>query len=185
MIMRCSECNRDFSEDDLITFGNAMVCAECKPVFVQKLREGITRAGEMVYGGFWIRAGAKILDGIILSVANGLVGFAASFMIGPTVSRSGYEFVILIIVWTLSFALNIGYVTYFLGKFGATPGKMACGLKVVRPDGEKISYARACGRFFADILSAMILYIGYIMVAFDEEKRALHDHICDTRVIKA
>ena len=184
--MRCSECNRDFNEDDLITFGNAMVCAECKPIFVQKLREGITRAGAMVYGGFWIRVGAKVIDWIILSVANGFIVFAARFIIAVAAdSRPGYEFVSIIIFWIVSFALNISYVTYFLGKFSATPGKMACGLKVVRPDGEKISYARACGRFFAEMISGMILYIGYIMVAFDGEKRALHDYICDTRVIKA
>ena len=73
---------------------------------------------------------------------------------------------------------------FFLGKFGATPGKMACKLKVVRPDGERISYARALGRHFAEMLSGIILYIGYIMAAFDEEKRTLHDRICDTRVIK-
>jgi uncharacterized RDD family membrane protein YckC len=62
---------------------------------------------------------------------------------------------------------------------------MACGLKVVRPDGEKISYARACGRFFAEFVSSLTLAIGYIIAAFDGEKRSLHDRICDTRVIKA
>jgi uncharacterized RDD family membrane protein YckC len=62
---------------------------------------------------------------------------------------------------------------------------MACGLKVMRPDGEKISYARACGRTFAEGISSAILCIGYILVAFDEERRALHDRICDTRVIRA
>jgi uncharacterized RDD family membrane protein YckC len=39
------------------------------------------------------------------------------------------------------------------------------------------------GRFSAEILSGLIFYIGYIMVAFDSEKRALHDRICNTRVI--
>jgi uncharacterized RDD family membrane protein YckC len=34
------------------------------------------------------------------------------------------------------------------------------------------------------MLSAMILYIGYIMAGFDSQKRALHDMICDTRVIQ-
>ncbi|HET6371045.1 MAG TPA: RDD family protein, partial [Nitrospiria bacterium] len=42
----------------------------------------------------------------------------------------------------------------------------------------------ACGRYFAEILSGIILCIGYIMAAFDDEKRALHDRICGTRVIK-
>jgi len=75
-------------------------------------------------------------------------------------------------------------VTYFLGKFSATPGKMALGLKVLRADGEMITYPRALGRFFAEFLSSVILAIGYIMAAFDEEKRALHDRICDTRVVR-
>jgi uncharacterized RDD family membrane protein YckC len=39
------------------------------------------------------------------------------------------------------------------------------------------------GRFFAKILSAMMLWIGFIIAAFDREKRALHDHICGTRVV--
>jgi uncharacterized RDD family membrane protein YckC len=33
------------------------------------------------------------------------------------------------------------------------------------------------------IVSGIILLIGYIMAGFDEEKRALHDRVCDTRVI--
>jgi uncharacterized RDD family membrane protein YckC len=34
------------------------------------------------------------------------------------------------------------------------------------------------------MLSAIILMIGYIMAGFDEQKRALHDILCDTRVIR-
>jgi hypothetical protein len=43
---------------------------------------------------------------------------------------------------------------------------------------------RAIGRYFAKLLSMLILGIGYIMVAFDSEKRGLHDMICDTRVVR-
>lgn len=171
----CSQCGMVYFDDELIQFGDALVCGKCKPLFVQKLKEGVTVGGEMVYAGFWIRFGAKFIDGIIL----GTVGFALAFVGGSIGGRGTSVFVNF-----LSNAIGIVYVTYFLGKFGATPGKMACGLKVVRSDNEKITYARACGRFFAEILSSIILCIGYIIVAFDEEKRALHDRICDTRVIK-
>jgi uncharacterized RDD family membrane protein YckC len=75
------------------------------------------------------------------------------------------------------------YNTFFVGRFGATPGKMACRLRVVIPDGAHISYMRALGRNFAEWVSAIVLAIGYIMAAFDSEKRALHDRICDTRVV--
>jgi uncharacterized RDD family membrane protein YckC len=61
---------------------------------------------------------------------------------------------------------------------------MAVGLRIVTSDGGRVSYARALGRSFAEILSSIICYIGYIIVAFDDQKRALHDHICDTRVVR-
>ena len=79
----------------------------------------------------------------------------------------------------------IVFATYFIGRFAATPGKMICGLKVVTPDGAgSVSYARAAGRHLSEYISMIILAIGYIMAAFDSEKRALHDRICNTRVIK-
>ena len=61
---------------------------------------------------------------------------------------------------------------------------MVLGLKVVRPDGGPVSLGRAIGRYFAKILSAIILLIGFIMAGFDREKRGLHDILVDTRVIK-
>jgi uncharacterized RDD family membrane protein YckC len=76
------------------------------------------------------------------------------------------------------------YTIFFLGKYGATPGKMVCRLVVVTAEGGKITYARAAGRFFAEILSALICYVGYLLAAFDEEKKTLHDRICDTRVVQ-
>ena len=167
----------EFSDEELIRIGDVRVCAGCKPIIVQRLREGVTLAGEMVYAGFWIRFGAKIIDGIILSAIGFVLGLVGALITSHAVVNTIFQN-------TLSFAFSIAYGTYFLGKYRATPGKMACGLKVVRSDGEQISYARACGRSFAEILSSIILCIGYIIAAFDEEKRALHDRICDTRVIK-
>jgi uncharacterized RDD family membrane protein YckC len=183
----CSECGRAFDQDELIRIGDTQVCAECKPLFVQRLREGVTLPGEMVYAGFWIRVGAKIIDIIILWALGFVVSLLGGFFISG--SSLGGQIPIRfiagnIVIVMLSWVIQIAYPIYFLGKYSATLGKMACGLKVVRPDGEKISYARACGRVFAEGVSSLILCIGYIMVALDEEKRALHDRICDTRVVK-
>ena len=61
---------------------------------------------------------------------------------------------------------------------------MAFGLKVVLPDGGRVTYWRAFGRHFAEMVSAFTLAIGYIMAGFDSQKRSLHDRICSTRVIK-
>ena len=174
----CSQCGMVYFDDELIQFGDALVCGKCKPLFVQKLKEGVTVAGEMVYAGFWIRFGAKFIDGILLGIAGFALGFLGGLILRNAIAVAVIENI-------LSLALSIAYATYFVGRYGATPGKMACGLKVVRSDGEKVSYGRACGRFFAELVSSITLTIGYIMAAFDEEKRALHDRICDTRVIRA
>ena len=88
----------------------------------------------------------------------------------------------------IQFAVMLAGVTYdaiFVGRFGATPGKMICNLRIVHPDGSRLSYPRAFGRCGAKWLSGITFGIGYLMAAFDDEKRALHDQICDTRVIRS
>jgi uncharacterized RDD family membrane protein YckC len=89
-----------------------------------------------------------------------------------------------IIATVFSFVAMLTYEVVFLGKYGATPGKMALKLKVIRADGLPMSYGLAAGRYLGKILSGMLLLIGFIIAAFDEQKRALHDRICDTRVVR-
>jgi uncharacterized RDD family membrane protein YckC len=159
------------------------VCAGCKPVFMQKLAEGAAvNTGAMTYAGFWIRVGAKILDGLIVGIffLPPIIYFAIK---GGTQQQAGGLQVFQLLFQFLYMAANIGYQIFFLGKYGTTLGKRACGLRVVTAEGGKISYGRATGRAFAEMLSGMICDIGYLIVAFDSQKRALHDHICNTRVI--
>lgn len=80
--------------------------------------------------------------------------------------------------------LRIGYYTFTIGRYGASVGMMAMEIQVIKTGGGKVSYARALSRYLASFLSATLLGIGYLMIAFDPKKRALHDWICCTRVIK-
>ena len=180
VIAECAECAETFTTSEMIRLGASWVCTECKPIFAQKTmggKEVISRA--TAYGGIWNRFGAKLMDGFILGVMNvTMVTVGSAFFAG---SKS------MALVFTLQFiqfAVNIAYITLFLGRFGATPGKMACGLTVVTAEGGRMSYARALGRCFAELLSGLILSIGYILALFDDRKRTLHDHICNTRVVK-
>jgi len=66
----------------------------------------------------------------------------------------------------------------------ATLGKKALGLEVTDLEGRRISFGRATGRFFAKMISALILWIGFIMAGFTEKKQALHDMIAGTLVIR-
>ncbi len=184
----CSQCGKTFPEEELAVFSNSLICAACKPVFVQKLKEGVSTA-DMRYAGFWIRFGAKIIDGIIMTIFSVIINFIFGMVMvmpgqGMNPDQMGSYMAVGFIAAIIQWGLNILYVTWFLGRFGATPGKMACGLTVVTAENEKISYLRAFARFFSEFLSGIIFFIGYIMAAFDSEKRALHDRICNTRVVK-
>ena len=181
----CAECGRAFAEDDMIRFTDTWVCAACKPIFVQKIKEGVTIAGVMEYAGFWIRFGAWFIDWIILAIASTVVYLPMSFLGIFSADQPGTFAVIQLFASLLNFIIPAVFDTWFVGKYAATPGKMACKLKVVMADGARVSYARAMGRHFAKYISGLILGIGYIMAGFDDQKRSLHDRICDTRVIKS
>jgi uncharacterized RDD family membrane protein YckC len=153
--------------------------------------------GQTQYGGFWIRFLARVIDGILLFVVGMIIRLPLTFMmggIGVGLSRSQDPAAALAAlpalfgVIGLSILINIVvgflYEVYFLSSRGATPGKMALGLRVIRADGGPITMNLAVGRYFAYILSNFTFFIGFIIAGFDEEKRALHDRICNTRVIK-
>ncbi len=180
----CSECGRAQAAEDLIRIDDAAICADCKPLFIQKLRAGITAQRGPVYAGFWIRCGAKLIDLMILVGVNLVTGLvfilAAGGLDGADASPADSLF-----LQAIYQVFGAAYTTFFLGRFGATPGKMVCGLRVAAPDGQPISYPRALGRYLAEYLSGLLLMLGYLVAAFDGEKRTLHDRICATRVIRA
>jgi uncharacterized RDD family membrane protein YckC len=66
----------------------------------------------------------------------------------------------------------------------ATVGKKLLGLTVTDLEGRRISFGRATGRYFAKIISSLILFIGYMMAGFTEKKQALHDMIAGTLVLR-
>jgi uncharacterized RDD family membrane protein YckC len=176
--VECCVCRKDYADDQITGLGDYAICADCKPIILERLREGSLLASTRgaVYGGFWIRVGAKLIDSVVLLGIFYVIGTVGSFM-GEAAGR--------VFAGIMSTAIGLGYVTYFLGEHGATPGKMACGLKVVRSNNEPVSYTRAFGRMWAEYVSFLIFCIGYLMVAVDGERRSLHDRICDTRVVRA
>jgi uncharacterized RDD family membrane protein YckC len=188
----CAECGRVFPFSELVAIGQVTVCGVCKPRFLQRVREGGHALGAVRYGGFWVRFIARMIDSLALSVVGWIIQIPLLFLI-PTTIRPGQDptavlprtFAILGIATLLNLGVALAYEVYFIATKGATPGKMAFGLKVVRSDGGGISKGLATGRYFATWVSSITLLIGYMMAGWDEEKRALHDRICDTRVIYA
>ena len=80
--------------------------------------------------------------------------------------------------------INAAYATIAWSFFGTSIGKRVFSLYVVRPDGSKLSPGRALGRYLLTALSGVLLGIGYLMVAFRKDKRALHDLLAGTYVVR-
>ncbi|PYS52739.1 MAG: hypothetical protein DMG13_15475 [Acidobacteria bacterium] len=181
----CTECGGAYHVDDMIRYGNSRVCVRCKPGFLQKLAEGAEiRTGEMRYAGLGTRFGAVCLDGILLWVALLGLQLMAGLSMAQSLGVEQQDLVVQLVFLAIQLVAGISYETILIGKYGATVGKMLCKIKVVTADGGRVSYLRAVGRYFAKVLSAVTLMIGYIIAAFDHpENRALHDRLCNTRVV--
>ena len=169
-----------------------------KDVYIQQMREGVATAlpGSVEYAGFWIRVVAKIIDGIVMFIPQMLIqtffGLAAPGLINtenpgaePTPEQLGMLFGSMGLVMVLSIGMQALYNGIMVGKYGATLGKMAVGIKVINADRTPVSMGKGFGRYFAELVNSFTCSIGYIIAAFDSEKRALHDHIASTRVVRS
>ena len=152
----------------------------------------------MSYAGFWKRFAAYLIDTILVGAVVGIislvfgVGLFGSMATMDVQSMSEEESAAMaagMVGGLMMFAL-IMFVLQWLyfalmessSKQG-TLGKMALGIVVTDLSGNRISFGRATGRYFGKILSGLIFYIGYIMVAFTEKKQGLHDMISSCLVM--
>jgi len=98
--------------------------------------------------------------------------------------RTGAWFIDLILLAVA--ALGLVVVAYFIGLWawrGQTLGQMAAHIKVVRQDGKPMDLGTAVLRFIGYVVCVLTLGIGFLMIAFDEQKRGLHDRLAGTYVI--
>lgn len=158
---------------------------------------------ELNYAGFWLRFAAYIIDRFIISVIGLIIAIPSvliivSMAIGldkvsdledlladGNLLKVGVIVGIIILISLLSLVTTwLYYALFESSKQGGTPGKMAVNIKVTTYEGERLSFARATGRYFARIITNMTLLVGYIMVGFTEKKQALHDILANCVVIR-
>jgi len=183
----------------MVQIAGNWVCGDCKPAYLSRVMASGAAAVSprgWHYGGFWIRFGARMIDGLVLGVPL-LIMFA---LLIPSLLKtqrdpSNPDFTAFaafgITFFLLYFLAVICYEVLMLKYRGATLGKMACGLKVVRADGAGLGWGVSFGRFFMwnivtsgiPYVNSILVLISAIMAGTDSEKRALHDRVCDTRVV--
>ena len=138
--------------------------------------------------GFWIRVLAAIIDGMVLAVPTAIIFVATLGGIAALGSLDAID------EWTAEPILRvsqlgasgIGLLYYVImnGTWGATLGKMAVRIKIVRVDGRPIGYGIALARYLIkSILGSCTCSLMFLSVAFNPEYRGWHDQIVGTRVI--
>ncbi|MGH9559849.1 MAG: RDD family protein [Terracidiphilus sp.] len=141
------------------------------------------------YAGVGIRFAARFVDGLIFGIPVIVILALAVPNLLRTMASRGPALNSTFVLIAITFSLF--YEVLMLRYYGATLGKMACGLKVVRGDGRNLGWGVSFGRYamYNVVISAMplvnwlLLLTTAIMAGTDEQSRGLHDRVCDTRVI--
>ncbi|MBF0433623.1 MAG: RDD family protein [Fibrobacteria bacterium] len=177
----CALCNKHLPSSEMMQYEGKWICADCKPQFEIRLKEGDNlEIDDYTIASIGKRFGAIVIDGLVFLVLN-LITSAITVALA---SSTGKGIIVAQVVNMLgSFVLPLIYEVVFIGLKGATPGKMAMGVKVISTDGEPVSMLKSLGRYFAKMISGLILMIGYIMAFSDKKKQALHDKMCNTLVV--
>lgn len=135
---------------------------------------------EHIYVGFWKRLLAAFLDGIALFVIL-ILWVAITELLGlvlPSEMTSFLEEFGMLIIVLLYFPL------WESSSSQGSIGKQILGVKVVDKEGQRLTFWRALARSVSKILSYSIASIGFVMIAFMDKKRGLHDLIVETYVVE-
>ena len=129
------------------------------------------------YASFWERLAARMIDSLVLQVVGFVIGFLLA--IGFGLSDLGT-------IYLLSFAGAIFYnVLMESSSKKGTLGKNYMGLQVTDFSHNQISFWRALSRYFASLISLLIILIGYLIQPFTAKRQTLHDIISETVVTKS
>lgn len=125
---------------------------------------------------------ASFLDRMIAAAIDITICYIAAEILNTSLFADFHDGVFITLV-------NLLYNTLYFASFEssnwqATPGKKFINLKVVRLDGEPISFMRGIGRYWGKTISISVFFLGVISILRDEQKQAWHDMFAGTLVIK-
>ncbi|WP_230425722.1 RDD family protein [Spartinivicinus ruber] len=133
------------------------------------------------YVGFWARAGATIIDTIIMLLITTpilMTVYGENYYLSEEMINGPLDFL-------LSYVFPAVAVILFWVYKSATPGKMAVKAKIVNAKtGQKASTGQLIGRYFAYYISLLPLGLGILWVAWDKKKQGFHDKLAGTVVIR-
>ena len=172
--MECKVCGQDNPAEASFcgNCGAALVTSDGTPA--PATMSAVATAAPAVagaYAGFWIRFAAALIDAVAVFAASWLLSLLAIFL--PVYSMAVFPLLGLLYYWL------------FTGLKGQTPGKMAVRIKVVDAQGNTPGLGAAALReILGKLISAIALCVGFLWIAFDDDKQGWHDKIASTHVVE-
>ena len=147
-----------------------------------------------IYGGFWRRLFAFLIDKTIIYALSITICVAAILAVGLGSDIRGIVFstpdemfgrvgAFMSFCVSLSLLTDMLYFTLFHGITGQTPGKMLFHLHVTAASGGPITKGTAFLRWVGYLISAFFFFLGFLWIAFDRKKQGWHDKIALTSVV--
>lgn len=135
--------------------------------------------------GFGERFVARIIDTIaVLALFWGIAIVLGMIMFTTTQPDSPMLFYWMLIIFALIIIVPRTYYIILHKLYGQTVGKKLLGIKVVKTNGEPLTWSTAILREIGEIINAFTIGIGYLLIIFDKEKQGLHDKIANTYVVR-
>lgn len=137
--------------------------------------------------GFWIRFLAYVIDSIVVTIVNYAILIPMALMMPQLgILETGQNLTALLVNYGISAGVFLAYAIYFYTQKGGTLGKLAFNMRVVdQQTGTKMTWIQVILReFIGKFLSAIVLMIGFIIAGVRSDKRALHDLMVGTQVLR-
>jgi uncharacterized RDD family membrane protein YckC len=146
---------------------------------------------ELALASRWRRLFGVTIDSFVLFIPGMLIGVVIGATMGSKFNPSSAKWFGFNLFGLFGVVLFLLFNSYLLVTRGQTIGKYAVGVRIVRPDGSKVSGPRVLGlRYGVGFFLNMIPILGYLygtidcLLIFRQSRRCLHDEIADTIVVR-
>ena len=130
---------------------------------------------------FGTRLVAYLIDAVILGVVDWILWAIFGLGLGRIRGVGGF---FMFLGWLAILVVSWGYLIYFWTKTGQTIGKKVMKIKVVDTQGQLLTVGMAILRIIGYMVSAAVLYLGFLWILWDPEKQGWHDKIAGTYVVR-
>jgi uncharacterized RDD family membrane protein YckC len=138
------------------------------------------------YSGLATRALAAAIDVLIIQAVAWIVGAVAAVAASMFDPSEDLQKVLIAAGAVVAALWTAGYFVFFWSTTGQTPGDRVMEIRVQdAADGRPLHFARAVLRLLGALLSALLLFVGYLMILVDDRRRALHDRLVGSVVVYA